>query len=286
MSTLYLVSTPIGNLGDLSRRAADLLGSVDRILAEDTRRTRVLLDHLGVRTPLVSLHAHNEAARVERVLEWLEGGETLALVSDAGTPLLSDPGDRLVPAVTAAGHTVVPVPGPSAILAALVASGLPTVPFAFLGFVPRKGRERRALLERVADSPETVVLFESPERLGALLAELAEVSGEGRRVAVARELTKLHEEITRGTLAEVAAYYEREGVRGEVCVVLAPAEAPERSARTDEAAAGALARALLAEGGSPSRVSREVSRRLGIPRSEAYRIVHSLPDPGGGGSAP
>lgn len=286
MSTLYLVSTPIGNLGDLSRRAAGILGSVDRVLAEDTRRTRILLDHLGLRTPLVSLHAHNEAARVERVLEWMDSGETLALVSDAGTPLLSDPGDRIVPAVLEAGHAVVPVPGASAILAALVASGLPAVPFTFLGFVPRKGKERRAMLDRVAESNETVVVFESPERLAALLSALAEVCGGDRRAAVARELTKLHEEVSRGTLAELAAYYEAGSVRGEVCLVVAPAPPAERSPETDEAAAGALARALLAGGGAPSRVAREVSRRLGISRSEAYRIVHALPDSGGGNSAP
>jgi 16S rRNA (cytidine1402-2'-O)-methyltransferase len=286
VSTLYLVSTPIGNLGDLSRRAADILGSVDRVLAEDTRRTRILLDHLELRTPLVSLHAHNEGARVDRVLEWLEAGETLALVSDAGTPLLSDPGDRLVPAVLGAGHAVVPVPGASAILAALVASGLPTVPFTFLGFVPRKGKERKALLERVAESPDTVVLFESPERLLTLLSALAELCGQDRPAAVARELTKLHEEVARGTLAELAAYYGERGVRGEICLVVGPAPPAERSRETDEAAAGALARALLAGGESPSRAAREVGRRLGISRSEAYRIVHSLPDSGGGNSAP
>lgn len=285
MSTLYLVSTPIGNLGDLSRRAAEILGSVDRVLAEDTRRTRILLDHVGVHTPLVSLHAHNEATRLERVLEWLDSGETLALVSDAGTPLLSDPGDRLVPVILQAGHTVVPVPGASVILAALVASGLPPVPFTFLGFVPRKGKERSAVLDRVAESGETVVLFESPERLPTLLPALAEACGGDRRGAVARELTKLHEEVVRGTLAELAAYYEEGGVRGEICVVVAPAPPAERSPETDEAAAGALARALLAGGGSPSRVAREVSRRLGISRSEAYRIVHTLPDSGGGSSA-
>lgn len=281
VSTLYLVSTPIGNLGDLSRRAAEVLGSVDRILAEDTRRTRVLLDHLELRTPLSSLHGHNEAARLEQVLARLEAGETLALVSDAGTPLLSDPGERLVSAALEAGHRVVPVPGPSAILAALVASGLPVVPFTFLGFVPRKGRERQAFLERVASSPETVVVFEAPGRLVALLEALAARCGPERRVAVARELTKLHEEVVRGTPEEVAAYYRESPPRGEVSLVVGPASTPPPAGAEVQAQARALASALLEEGMPPSRAAREVSASLGLRRSEAYRIVHSLPDPTG-----
>jgi 16S rRNA (cytidine1402-2'-O)-methyltransferase len=277
VATLYLVSTPIGNLGDLTVRAGQLLGAVDRVLAEDTRRSRILLDHLGLRTPLVSLHAHNEAGRIDTVLGWLGAGESLALVSDAGTPLVSDPGDRLVPAVIAAGHEVVPIPGASAILAALVGSGLPCVPFSFLGFVPRKGRERGALLERVAGATDTVVLFESPERLLSLLADLRPGCGDARRVAVARELTKRHEEFFRGTLADAEAYYREKGVRGEICLVVAPAEALERSPEADAEAAEALARSLLERGESPSRVAREVATRLSIPRSVAYRIVHELP---------
>lgn len=286
MSILYLVSTPIGNLGDLTHRAAEILGSANRVLAEDTRRTRILMDHLGARTPLVSLHAHNEAARVERVLEWLDAGESLALVSDAGTPLLSDPGHRLVEAVVAAGHTVTPIPGASAPLAALVASGLAPVPFAFLGFVPRKGKDRSALLERVASSAETVVLFESPERLVVLLEALVAACGGDRRGAVARELTKLHEEVVRGTLDDLVAYYRESGVRGEICVVVGAAPPAQRSAATDEAAVRALAQALLEQGESHSRTAREVGRRLGVSRSEAYRIVHNLFDPGGDGTAP
>src|SRR5688572_11761553 len=201
MGTLYLVATPIGNLEDISRRAARVLGEVTRVLAEDTRRTAVLLDHLGVRAPLVSLHEHNEAERTEEALGWLAAGDDLALVSDAGTPLVSDPGARLVRAAAGGGHAVVPLPGASAVLAALVASGLSSDRFAFLGFPPRKGVERARLLDRVAGAEETVVLFESPERLGTLLADLAEACGPERGVAVARELTKLHEQFVRGTLA-------------------------------------------------------------------------------------
>lgn len=286
MSTLYLVSTPIGHLGDLTLRAGEVLEAVDRILVEDTRRTRVLLQHLDIRTPMVSLHAHNEAERIGSVLGWLDAGESLALVSDAGTPLMSDPGERLVPAVVEAGHTVVPIPGPSAILAALVASGLPTVPFSFMGFPPRKGKERTTFLESVAESPDTVVLFESPERLRALLEALQGVCGPERQVAVARELTKLHEEVTRGTLAEVGAYYSTGRIRGEICVVVGGAPAPRSHPGEDEEVGRILARSLLDHGMSPSRVAREVGRIVGLPRSVAYRIVHTLPGIEGGEEAP
>lgn len=278
MSTLYLVSTPIGNLSDITRRAAETLEAVDAVLAEDTRHTRKLLDHLGTTTPLLSVHEHNEAARIQEVLDRLDRGESLALVTDAGTPLVSDPGARLVAAVVREGHRVVPVPGPSAVLAALVASGLPPVPFAFLGFPPRKGGERHAFLERVADSPETVVLFESPGRLVDLLEALEQACGPDRRVAVGREITKIHEEFFRGTLAEARAYYESGEPRGEVTLVVAPGEAPGDVGEdgVDERAAGVLARSLLEEGTSPSRTARQVARRLGIPRNEAYRIVQDI----------
>jgi len=278
VSTLFIVATPIGNLGDLSPRAGDTLRTADRILAEDTRRTRILADHAGATAPLVSLHAHNEAERVERVLAWLRAGETLALVSDAGTPLVSDPGGRLVDAVTRAGHQVIPIPGPSAVLAALVGSGLPSDRFAFLGFPERKGPERTLLLERVASSRETVVLFESPERLARLLEDLAGVCGETRRVAVARELTKLHEEWFRGTVSEAAAHYLQHPPRGEVSLVIGPTEGEGRDAADLEAEARALARTLLDEGGAPSAVARELARRLALPRNTAYRIAHERPE--------
>lgn len=226
MATLRVVATPIGNLEDLTPRAARALAEADRVLAEDTRRTATLLRHLGIRPPMVSLHAHNEARRIDQVLAWLDAGEALVLVSDAGTPLVSDPGSRLVRALLDAGHGVEPVPGPSAVLAALVGSGLPADRFAFLGFVPRKGAERGETLARVAGSAETTVVFESPERLAALLVELVEACGPEREACVARELTKLHETFRRGTLAELAAYYEGESPRGEVTVVVGPAPPP------------------------------------------------------------
>ena len=286
MATLFLVSTPIGNLGDLSPRAADTLRSVRRILAEDTRRTRVLTERAGASAPLVSLHAHNESERIGRVLGWLDAGEDLALVSDAGTPLLSDPGARLVRAVVNAGHRVVPIPGPSAILSALIASGLAAERFVFLGFVPRRGSERRELLARVATSAETSVLFESPQRLGALLDALAESCGPLRRAAVARELTKLHEEVIRGTLPEVAAYYRQHPPKGEVTVVVE--SAGESGARSGEGDLGVdarrLAERLLDEGMKPSAAAKELAARLDLPRNEAYRVVQHALNPSAEGS--
>ena len=276
MGILYLVSTPIGNLEDLTLRARRTLAEAHTILAEDTRRTGILLRHLELRRPLLSLHQHNEEARAREVLEALDQGRELALVSDAGTPLLSDPGERLVKRVLEEGHAVVPIPGPSAILAALVASGLPTLPFVFLGFAPRKGNDRTRFLERVAASAETVVLFESPERAEVLLADLVRVCGGDRPGVVARELTKVHEEFRRGTLGELARYYGEEAPRGEVTLVVGPAEEDAAGEEVDREAARALGRALLEQGTSPSRAAREVARRLGIPRNQAYDLVQEL----------
>jgi 16S rRNA (cytidine1402-2'-O)-methyltransferase len=274
LATLYVVATPIGNLEDLSRRAERVLGEVAHVAAEDTRRTGLLLRHLGVRSDLVSLHAHNEAARVDRILGWLDAGDDVALVSDAGTPLVSDPGARIVSAAGDAGHSVVAVPGPSAVLAALVTAGIPCERFAFLGFVPRKGRERDSTLDRIAGSPEACVVFESPERLGALLDDLARVCGSDRRAAVGRELTKLHEEVRRGTVEELGAYYQREKARGEVTVVVEAAHEPAPG--PDRTAARERALSLLREGGRPSQVARELADALGMPRNEAYAVVQEL----------
>jgi len=223
----------------------------------------------------VSLHAHNERARIARILGWLEAGESLALVSDAGTPLVSDPGGRVVAAVAERGYDIVPIPGPSAVLAALVSSGLPTDRFVFLGFPERKGKGRRALLDRVASSEETVVLFESPRRLVALLEALVEACGPERRVSVARELTKIHEEIRRGTLVEVAAYYRERPPKGEVTLVVAAGE-QDALAADREAEAVSLAEELIGEGMKPSAAARELANRLRVARNDAYRIVHDL----------
>jgi len=278
MSTLYIVATPIGNLSDASARSIEVLGAVDGILAEDTRRTRKLLDRYDLRASLTSLHEHNEASRIPRVITRLDAGDDLALVSDAGTPLLSDPGERLVAAVLDGGHTVTPVPGPSAILSALMGAGFPTVPFIFHGFVPRKGKPRQAMLEQIAAAPETSVVFESPERVAALLQAFVALVADVRQVVVAREMTKIHEEFFRGTMTEAARYYADNKARGEVTVVISPRPPAEGRESVDEAAARALARALLDEGLNLSRVAREVSSRLGIAKNAAYEIVHSLGD--------
>jgi 16S rRNA (cytidine1402-2'-O)-methyltransferase len=271
---LFVVSTPIGNLGDVTHRALETLRAADVVLAEDTRRTSILLRHFGIGTRLVSAHEHNEAARAALVVEMLREGKRVALVSDAGTPLLSDPGARIVREVVDAGFEVVPIPGASALLAALVGSGIAADTFTFLGFPPRKGPERAELLEEVAASPRAAVLYESPNRVGKLLADLAEACGPSRRVAVARELTKLHEEFFRGTLAEGAERFGAGEVLGEIVVVVeGRSKDVQAEGEVDALAAESLAKALLAQGQSPSAVARELRRRLGISRNDAYRIA-------------
>ncbi len=218
--TLYIVSTPIGNLGDLSERAADILGEVDLVACEDTRHTGRLLAHLGIKRRLVSLHEHNEARRVPRLLDELREGTSIALVSDAGTPLLSDPGYQLVREATVAGIDVRVVPGPSAAVAALSLSGLPPHPFTFLGFPPPKSGRRRRFYRRWAQLDHTLVIFESPHRILASLRDLLAEMGD-RPAALAREMTKLHEEVIRGTLEEILAAVEaRERLKGELVLVV------------------------------------------------------------------
>jgi 16S rRNA (cytidine1402-2'-O)-methyltransferase len=269
---LYIVSTPIGNLDDVTLRALGVLADVERVYAEDTRRTRILFDRHDLHTPLRSLHAHNEASRVDEVLRLLEDGADVALVSDAGTPLVSDPGDRLVRRVLDAGHEVVPVPGASAVLASLVASGLAAGSFTFAGFLPRKKSGRRKGIERIANSEHAVVLFEAPARLIALLSDLAEVVGPERPVAVARELTKLHEEVFRGTVEEALDHFTGTKPKGEITLVLGAA--PE--ATEDEEGARALATARLAEGARATDVVRDVMERFGLGRNAAYRLVQDV----------
>ncbi|HYO67462.1 MAG TPA: 16S rRNA (cytidine(1402)-2'-O)-methyltransferase, partial [Archangium sp.] len=207
--TLYLVATPIGNLGDLSTRALETLRAVSFVACEDTRHSRVLLDHFGISADTVSLPAFAEGQRAGRILERLEAGEDCALVTDAGSPGISDPGEKLVAEAIERGVKVVPIPGATALVAALSASGLPTGRFHFLGFLPRKGPERQAMLEEVAPLSATVGIYESPRRLAETLADLQEAWGD-RRACVARELTKLHEEFVRGPLSELAARYAAE----------------------------------------------------------------------------
>lgn len=279
--TLYLVATPIGHLGDITLRALDVLRRVNLILAEDTRRAALLLRHYGIGTPVRSLYAANEEARQPEVLDRLARGEELALVADAGTPLVSDPGARLVQAVLAAGHAVVPIPGPSAVLAALLVSGLPADRFLFLGFPPRRGAARARWLAQAARSPVPVVMFEAPARVADLLEALAAAAGAERYAAVARELTKLHEEVRRGPVGELAAQARAQPPRGEVAIVLAgaPDDAPGPPDDAATPAAEALARALLAAGHRPSHVARELARRLAWPRRAAYDLVRRLHAP-------
>lgn len=200
---LYVVATPIGNLLDLSTRARDILAAVDVVAAEDTRRTGVLLGYLGIRVPMISMHNYNEAERVDELLERLSGGQTVALVSDAGTPLISDPGYKLVSAAITAGIVVSPIPGPSSMIAALSASGLPTDRFVFEGFLSAKAGARHKQLQNLATEARTLVFFESPRRLLATLADMVEVWGGDRRVTIARELTKIHETLYHGTLDQL-----------------------------------------------------------------------------------
>jgi 16S rRNA (cytidine1402-2'-O)-methyltransferase len=274
--TLYVVGTPLGNLGDLSTRAAEVLRSVPVVAAEDTRRTRGLLSHLGARPDLLSFHAHSADHRLDSLLEILRSGRDVALVSDAGTPTVSDPGADLVARALAAKIPVVPVPGPSAVLAAISASGLTGDRYLFLGFLPRKGRERARLLTRAATEEWSVVLFEAPPRLVSLLEDLISLAGADRIAVVARELTKLHEEIRAGTLGELLDYYTAVPPRGELTIVLrgtgTPVPEPDR---TEDAVEQATS--LLAEGLTRREVARRLTESLGLPRNEAYKLVMELP---------
>lgn len=286
--TLYLVSTPIGNLADLSPRALEVLGRVPVVYAEDTRRTLKLVRHFDLQTQLVSLHAHNERDRIDEVLAALTAGSDVALVTDAGTPGVSDPGAALVQAAAAAGHAIVPVPGPSAVLAALAASGFGADEFAFYGFPPRGGTERAAWLERCRRTGVTVVAFESPNRLGRLLVDLAEAGLAGTPACVCREMTKLHEEVRRGTVAALADYYRGADVRGEVTLVLdrargevvddvppAPATAGEAErgwVRADEAAQ-ALSRRMAERGASTREIMDALRKDFGLARNAAYETA-------------
>lgn len=266
---LYLVGTPIGNLGDLAPRAIQVLGSVDVVACEDTRRTGQLLAHAGLTARMVSYFEGNDRERTPELVAQLRAGKKIAVVSDAGMPGVSDPGFRLVRACAAEGIEVQVVPGPSAALAALVLSGLPTDRFAFEGFLPRKAGERTARLEELAADPRTLVFYESPKRLIATLDGLAAALGSDRPAVVARELTKLHEEVVRGTLAEVrAAFAERERIRGELVVVVGaapPQPAPDAHAFLDEA------RALVAGGMRKREAAAEVAARHGVKANAIYR---------------
>ncbi len=219
---LYVVGTPIGNLQDITARAAAVLRAVSAVAAEDTRQTAKLLKHLEIRVPMVSYHEHNANRREAELLARLERGEAIALVTDAGMPAISDPGAKLVRAAAAAGHAVEVVPGPSALTAALAASGMDATRFVFEGFPPREGKARRRIFRQLVDERRAIVFFEGPHRLAATLKDLADILGADREVAVCRELTKLHEEVYRATLGEAAAHYAAQPAKGEITIVLGP----------------------------------------------------------------
>ena len=270
MGTLSVVATPIGNLEDVTLRALRVLREAELLLAEDTREVRKLLDRHGIAARPVSLHAHNEARRQAEALAALGAGRRVVLVSDAGTPLVSDPGERLVAAAAAAGHAVLAVPGASAVLAALVVSGLPAERFTFVGFLPRRAVERDRLLARLRDAPETLVLFESPRRLAATLRELAQALGD-RRAAVARELTKRYEEVARGRLAELALRFA-DGARGEVTLVVeGGGEAAVAAEDVD-----AEIRARIAAGGHAREIAAALAPATGLPRRALYARALAL----------
>jgi len=271
--TLYVVSTPIGNMGDFSFRAVDVLESVALILAEDTRHTRHLLDRYAIHTPMAAHHEHNEARTTPELVARMTAGESMALVSDAGTPLLSDPGGRLVRAAADAGIAVTPIPGASALLAALVASGISAERFTFYGFLARSGRERREALDEIASLRHTAVVYEAPGRVTDTLGELEQRGAGERQVALAREMTKQFEEVRRGTLAELRAYYEDKAPRGEIVLVIAAA--PD-IAPTDDVVL-ARVRALRAGGMSARDTATEVARELGVPRRLAYKLAQETP---------
>ena len=272
--TLILVGTPIGNLGDLAPRAVEALKSVDLIACEDTRHARKLLTHAGVHGKrLVSVHDHNEAQQVRFLLEQLALGHRVALVTDAGMPGIADPGERVVVAAADAGHAVEVVPGPSAAITALVVSGLPAARFCFEGFLPRKGTQRKERLAAIAQEPRTSILYEAPHRIVETVDDLVAACGPDRPVALARELTKLFEEVWRGTLGDLALHLQEQARRGEYVLVVAGAE-PREQAGEDEIEAALQVR--LDAGVDRKTAIAEVTKELGVPKREVYDVALRL----------
>lgn len=274
MGTLYLVATPIGNMEDISARALRVLSQVVMVAAEDTRHTRKLLDHYQIRTPLTSYHEHNKLTKLEAVLSALERGD-VALVSDAGTPALNDPGYELVRAALQAGYPVSPIPGASAPISALVASGLPTDAFLYLGYLPRKSSDRRQKLQEVANLPYTLVALETPHRLLSALQDLLEVLGD-RQVAIARELTKLHEEILRFTLSQARAHFQEQAPRGEFTLVIAGKPPIEKT--WDEGRLRHELEQAIYQGEPASQAAARLASLSGWPRRKIYRMATDIAD--------
>ena len=275
MSRLVLIATPLGNLGDLAPRAVEELRSVGLVCCEDTRRTGLLLNNLGIAATLMRLDEHTEVASIQRVIDALDEGRDVALVSDAGTPAISDPGERLVAAVAETGHVITSVPGPSAVVMAVTLSGLPTSRFVFEGFLPRSGRERDARLAEIARETRTSVLYEAPHRIERTLADLAGACGDDRRGAICRELTKVHEEVRRGSLRELIDTLGEP--RGEYVIVVA---GTSPSAAASEADVDDALRNELEAGSSVRDAADAVSSRLGVSRKIAYDralVLRNLP---------
>ena len=273
--TLYLVATPIGNLKDISQRALDVLREADVIACEDTRHTGRLLSHFGISNKLLSYHDHNESERAAELLKAMSEGVSVAVVSDAGTPGINDPGFRLVEAAREAGITVVPVPGPTAFVAAAVASGLPTDALFFGGFLPSRKGERRRRLDEVRSVPATLVFYESPHRMAASLADCLEVLGD-RRAAIARELTKLHEEIVSGRISTLMDHFSSANLRGEFVLIIDREREGENRAESPEEALKTRVRELHEAGEDGRSAMKRAAKELCITRSEAYRILQGL----------
>ncbi|MDZ4184490.1 MAG: 16S rRNA (cytidine(1402)-2'-O)-methyltransferase [Desulfuromonadales bacterium] len=270
--TLYLVATPIGNLEDITLRALRILKEVDLIACEDTRHSRKLLNHYGISTTLTAYHQHNEEPKAEKLVEKLQDGKSIALISDAGTPGISDPGYRIVVACRNANLQVVAIPGPSAVISALAISGLPTDAFVFAGFLPAKSTARREALTRLRAEQRTTLFYEAPHRLGETLAEIVEELGAEREVAVARELTKIHEELVRGRAEEVQQHFAAKEIKGEIVLLVGPATAAETPTVTVKEA---LAQ-LLAEGMLLRAAVKQVAKAYGLPGDEVYKEALSL----------
>ena len=271
--TLYLVPTPIGNLGDISPRMADTLAQADFIAAEDTRVTVKLLNHLGLKKPMVTYHRHNTAASGQAVLDRLLAGESCALVTDAGMPAISDPGEEMVALCAAAGVPVVPIPGPCALVTALAASGQPTGRFTFEGFLAMNKKNRRAHLESLRGEERTMIFYEAPHKLVATLRDLADTFGREREISLCRELTKLHEEIRRTTLGEAADWYGKETPRGEFVLVVRGAQPEEEGECTLEDGLTLAERLREEEGLSLRDAVRQAAKELGLSRNELYRLA-------------
>lgn len=265
---LYVVATPIGNLEDITHRAVRILREADLIACEDTRQTRKLLDHYGIAGPVVSYHEHNESARAEELVHKLAEGQTIALVSDAGMPGISDPGYRVIKLAIEHGIKVVPIPGPSALVAALVGSGLPTDAFEFLGFLPARSGQRRSAIESLRDAGHTVVAYEAPHRIRETLEDVAAILGEERPVVVARELTKVHEEFIRGTAGSVLAQVRQHDLKGEITLLIGPGV----SASSPQKTVAERLHEIVSEGGLEEKEALKIlAKETGLSKSEVYR---------------